>query len=79
MCLAVPGKVLSITDDGLFRMAEVDFHGVTRRVCVDTVDVAPGQYVVAHAGVAISVMSPEEALATIRDLDTMTDYRESLS
>lgn len=58
-------------------MAEVDFCGVKRKVAVDTVEVQPGQYVVAHAGVAISVMDPEEALQTINDLNRMADARDS--
>lgn len=58
-------------------MAEVDFCGVRRKVAVDTVDVEPGQYVIAHAGVAISVMDPEEALQTIDDLKRMADERDA--
>lgn len=79
MCLAVPGKIMEIDDDGLFRMAVVDFLGVRRRVCVDTVDAVPGDYVVAHAGIAISVMDPEAAEATLADLNAMTDFRDNLS
>ncbi len=77
MCLAVPGKILSITDDGLFKMAEVDFCGIKRPVSVDTVeDVQPGDYVIAHAGVAISVMDEECARQTIADLEKMAQYRD---
>ena len=76
MCLAVPGRVLRIVNDGLFRMADVDFCGVERPVCVDTVDARPGDYVVAHAGVAISVMNADEAQAAIDDLQRMADVRE---
>lgn len=77
MCLAVPGKILSITDDGLFKMAEVDFCGVKRPVSVDTIeDAHPGDYVIAHAGVAISVMDEECARQTISDLEKMAQYRD---
>lgn len=80
MCLAVPGKILEINDDASspFRMATVDFCGVRREICIDTIDAdaAPGDYVIAHAGVAISVMDTDEALATLRDLETMTLNRE---
>ena len=76
MCLAVPGKIITIDDDGLFRMAETDFLGVRRRVCVDTVDARPGDYIIAHAGLAISVMDSSEAEATLRDLNLMTDLRD---
>lgn len=61
-------------------MATVDFCGVRREVCIDTVvDATEGDYVVVHAGVAISVMNREEAVAAIDDLNRMTDYRESIT
>ena len=78
MCLAVPGKILNVVDNGLFRMALVDFMGVRRKVCIDTVDARPGDYVVAHAGIAISVMDEAEALATIADLEAMTARSEEI-
>ncbi len=78
MCLAVPGKIINITDNGLFRMALVDFAGVSRKICIDTVDAKPGDYIVAHAGVAISVMNEAEALATLADLEAMTEHREKI-
>lgn len=74
MCLALPGRVISVDRSGLLAMAEVDFGGVRRQVCVDTVEaVEPGQYVVSHAGVAISVLDEAEALATIADLEKLAD------
>lgn len=79
MCLAVPGRILRIVNDGLFNMADVDFCGVVRSVCIDTVDAEPGDYVVAHAGVAISVMDVNEARAAIVDLQKMADARERTS
>lgn len=61
-------------------MATVDFCGVRREVCIDTVaDATEGDYVVVHAGVAISVMNRDEAVAAIDDLNRMTDYRESIT
>ncbi|MBD5186286.1 MAG: HypC/HybG/HupF family hydrogenase formation chaperone [Bacteroidales bacterium] len=78
MCLAVPGKIVAIDESDLFRMAVVDFLGVRRKVCIDTVDASVGDYVVAHAGIAISVMDTEMALATIADLEQMTELRERI-
>lgn len=72
MCLAVPGKIVSIAADELLTMAEVDFHGVRRQVCIDTVDAGVGDYIVAHAGVAVAVMDADTALAALRDLELMT-------
>ena len=63
MCLAVPGKILSINDG----RAEVDFQGVKKSVVVGLLPNAEvGQYVVVHAGYAIQVMSEMEALESIK-------------
>ena len=35
MCLAVPGRVISIEDRDQTRMAEVDFGGVKKDVCLE--------------------------------------------
>lgn len=61
MCLAVPGKVLSIEGD----KAEVDFGGLTRKVNISLVDTQPGGWVVVHAGFAIQTMDEEEAKETL--------------
>lgn len=77
MCLAVPGRIISIYDTDLFRMAKVDFCGVVRDINIDTLDaVCEGEYVIAHAGIAIAVMNEESALATIADLKSMANYRD---
>jgi len=62
MCLAIPGKVLSIQD----RSGEVDFGGVIRNVNLSMVDTAVGEWVVVHAGFAIQTMDEEEAQETLR-------------
>jgi hydrogenase expression/formation protein HypC len=65
MCLAIPGKVLEITDLGFSRIAKVEFGGVTRQVSLDFVpETQPGDYVLVHVGFAISRVSPEEAERT---------------
>jgi hydrogenase expression/formation protein HypC len=62
MCLAIPGKIINIDEDvpGL-KMAVADFGGLTRRICVQWVDAVVGDYVIAHAGLAISRVDTEEA------------------
>lgn len=62
MCLAIPGRVVSIDGEA----AEVDFGGVLRRVNVSLVDAEVGQYVIVHAGFAIQVMDENEAAETLR-------------
>jgi hydrogenase expression/formation protein HypC len=67
MCLAVPGKILSV--DG--KDANVDFGGVTRRVNVSLVKAGVGEYVIIHAGFAIQVVDREEAEETIKIWEEM--------
>ncbi len=63
MCLAVPGKILSINKE---RKAEVDFGGVTRSVQLDLVPAAAcGDYVIVHAGYAIQQLSKQQAQETL--------------
>lgn len=62
MCLAVPGKILSLKNSN----AEVDFSGVKRQVSLDLVpDAKKNDYVLVHAGFAIQVLDPKEAAETL--------------
>ena len=63
MCLAVPGELLEITDeDPLRRAGRVSFGGVVREANLAFVPEAkPGDYLVVHAGFALSVLDQEEA------------------
>ena len=58
MCVALPGKVLSV-EDGL---AKVDFSGNVVTAHAGLVDVKPGDYALVHAGLVIQVMDRSEAL-----------------
>ena len=66
MCLAVPGKIVSVNEtDPLFRLGVVDFGGVTREVNLACVpEAVPGDYVIVHVGMALSVLDEETALQT---------------
>ena len=74
MCLAVPGKLLSIEgDDPLFRHGSVGFAGAVRDANLAYVPEAkPGDYVLVHAGFAIAVIDEAEALQTLADLTSVT-------
>jgi len=62
MCLGLPGRIVSVTDDQPLRMGVVDFGGVTKEVCLATVpDAVIGDWVVVHAGFAISTVDEEAA------------------
>lgn len=76
MCLAVPGKILTITETpGEPRMAEVDFGGIRRSICVAWIDrPVCGEYILAHAGVALCKIDTQEALDTLNDFDIIADH-----
>lgn len=66
MCLGVPGRIVRIADEQGLRMGDVDFGGVTRRVCLAYVpEATEGDYAIIHAGFAISKVDPEEAARTL--------------
>lgn len=63
MCLAIPAKIIELSDD---HMATVDILGVTREVALDLVPQAGlGDYVLVHAGFAIEVVDEQYAQETI--------------
>jgi hydrogenase expression/formation protein HypC len=63
MCLAVPGKILSVAgDDPLLRTGRVSFGGIVKEVNLAyTPDAGVGDYVIVHVGFAISTLDEEEA------------------
>jgi hydrogenase expression/formation protein HypC len=68
MCLAIPGKIISIiqSEDILFRTGKVSFDGLVREVNLAAVPEAQvGQYVLVHVGMALNVIDEEEALKTL--------------
>nr|WP_317266687.1 HypC/HybG/HupF family hydrogenase formation chaperone [Arthrospira sp. SH-MAG29] len=73
MCLAVPGKLLSISgDDPLLKKGRVSFGGVIKEVSLAYVPEAQvGDYVLVHVGFALSRVEPEDALQTLADLQQM--------
>lgn len=63
MCLAIPGKILSINED---KVAEIDFDGIKRTASMDMLPKAKiGDYVLVHAGFAIEIVDEKEAQKTI--------------
>jgi hydrogenase expression/formation protein HypC len=71
MCLAVPGRVLSVAagDDPLLRQARVDFDGVIKEASLACVpEAVPGTWVIVHAGVAIACLDEAEAQETLAAL-----------
>jgi hydrogenase expression/formation protein HypC len=68
MCLAVPGKILSVEDRDGTPMSVVDFGGIKKDVCLQYLpDAEIGQYVVVHVGFAIQRLDEESAMRTLAE------------
>lgn len=82
MCLAIPGKVTSVTgDDPLWRTGKVDFGGVVKEVSLAYVpDVKIGEYVIVHVGFALSRLDEDEAKKVfqyLKEIEELTELKES--
>ncbi|MEN8191167.1 MAG: HypC/HybG/HupF family hydrogenase formation chaperone [Bacteroidota bacterium] len=73
MCLAVPGKIVSIDDSKPeLKMAKVNFAGVLKDICIQWIDKPKvGEYVLAHVGFALNKIDEEDAQETIRMIKEM--------
>jgi hydrogenase expression/formation protein HypC len=78
MCLAIPGKVVSISgDDPLTRMGRIDFSGVIKQACLAYVpEVNVGDYVIVHVGFALSKVDEAEAQKVFEYLKQMDELGE---
>jgi len=80
MCLAIPGKILTKQKIGGTFVAEVDFSGIRRQVCLDFQPEAEvGEFVLVHAGFAISRVNADEAERTYDLLQAMGALEEELA
>ena len=72
MCLAVPGRVLSVTEEDGTTMAEVDFGGLRKQVCLAYIpDVQVDEYVIVHVGFAIQRLDEQSAKETLANFDKL--------
>ncbi|MBY0522281.1 MAG: HypC/HybG/HupF family hydrogenase formation chaperone [Gemmataceae bacterium] len=72
MCLGIPGKVVEVYREHDLLMGKVDFGGVCKRVCLETVpEIAVGDYALIHVGFAISRIDEEEARRVFALLEEM--------
>jgi hydrogenase expression/formation protein HypC len=72
MCLAVPGRVVSVTERDGTTMAEVDFGGVRKEVCLAYIpDVRVDEYVIVHVGFAIQRLDEASAQETLASFDRL--------
>ena len=79
MCLAVPGRIASIEDtDPVLRSGRVNFGGIVKQVnlaCVPQASV--GDYVLVHAGMAISTVDEQEAQRVLEYLRQMGELESA--
>jgi hydrogenase expression/formation protein HypC len=78
MCLAVPGKIMSIEEaDPTFRSGRVDFAGIVKSVNLSYVpEAVVGNYVVVHVGFALSIVDEKEAAQVFEYLRQMGELEE---
>ena len=78
MCLAVPGKIISISgQEALSRKGKVDFGGIMKEISLAYVPEARiGDYVIVHVGFAISIVDEEEAKKSFEYLREIDELRE---
>lgn len=78
MCLAVPGKLLSISgDEPLARTGRVSFGGIVKEVSLAYVpDIQVGDYVIVHVGFALSRVDEDEAQRVFEYLEQMGELGE---
>ena len=76
MCLGIPGCVTRWVDrDPLMARAEIDFGGVKKRcqmACVP--EATEGDYVLVHAGIALTIIDRVEAERVLETLEQLGDF-----
>lgn len=78
MCLAIPGKVESISgEDAITRMGRINFGGVIKEASLAYVpEVKIGDYVIVHVGFALSKVDEAEAHKVFEYLKEMEELGE---
>lgn len=79
MCLAIPGKILSISheDDAMMRCGKVSFGGIVKEVNLAYVPEARvDDYVIVHVGFAISTLDQQEAEVVFKYLEQIGELDE---
>lgn len=79
MCLGVPGRIVDIYESNGLSMGRIDFGGTLREACLAYVpEAVVGDYTVIHVGFAISLLSEEEANATLEMLREIINLEEEI-
>ncbi|MGA3113569.1 MAG: HypC/HybG/HupF family hydrogenase formation chaperone [Syntrophobacteraceae bacterium] len=74
MCLAIPGEIVQI-DDGV---AIVRIAGSLRKASLLLLaeEPVPGDYVIVHAGFALNVLDPAEAMESLRLIRELASFAD---
>ena len=78
MCLAIPGRIVEITNnEPLTRAGRVHFGGIVKEVNLACVpDAGVNDYVIVHAGMAISTLDEAEARRVFTYLQELGELQE---
>ena len=78
MCLAIPGKIVSVSgDEPLERVGKIDFGGILKEASLACVPEAKvGDYVIVHVGFALSKLDEAEAQKIFNYLKQMDELAE---
>src|SRR6516165_3334977 len=78
MCLAIPGKLIEVTENPQgVRMGKANFGGIVKQVCLEyTPEANAGDYVLVHVGFALSKVDEDEAARTYQLLEEMAQLAE---
>jgi hydrogenase expression/formation protein HypC len=81
MCLAIPGRVMSLSgDEPLLRTARVDFGGVVKEINLAfTPEAGLGDYVLVHVGFALTVIDEAEAARVFEHLERIGEIEAELA
>jgi len=79
MCLAVPGRLLSVAgEDPLARVGRVDFGGIVKEISLAFVPEARvDDYVLVHVGFALTVIDESEAAQVFEALREMGELLDA--
>ncbi len=77
MCLAIPGKLISIeeTENPLEKKGKVSFGGIIKEINLAyTPSAKIGNYIIVHVGFALSIIDEEEAQQTILEIQQIQNF-----
>src|SRR5262245_55610336 len=77
MCLGIPGKVVTVFREHDLLMGKIDFGGVVKQACLETLPgVVVGDYVLIHVGFALAKIDEFEARQVFAFLEGMNELGE---